>query len=388
MERTIPFGVIGMGSQGAVYAKLLNDSEGKHFRLAALSSRSEEKRETYAKLYPDVAYFVDWKEMVASGAVEAVIIATPHKNHPELATYCMEHGVHVLLDKPAGFHSLEVSRMNDCANAHSDVAFGMMFNQRTNAIYQRAKEVIATGEMGKLRRVLWTTTNWWRPDRYYSNSGWRGSWGGEGGGVMMNQAAHQLDLWQWICGMPQKLYAKVEFGAHRDIVVDNDVTIVADFGDGVTGTFITCANDPLGVDRLELTLDQGKIVIEGSGKTGSIHRLKMTESDMNSVMPMEQVVAFIQGKPLGDLCIVEELTCAEVWGQQHSILIENFAQHIVSGTPLLSPGVEGLNSLQLANAALLSAWAGEEVTFPLDEQRYLDALNQAITKEGKYDVMR
>lgn len=380
MKKMISFGVIGMGSQGTVYARLLEESAS--CQLVALSSRSEEKRGKFAALYPEVAYYTDWKQMIDGGVVDAVIIATPHKNHPELAMYCIQHGVHVLLDKPAGLHSGEVSDLNRCAEAHPEVAFGMMFNQRTNPIYQRARELVQSGELGNLRRALWTTTNWWRPDQYYDQSDWRGTWDGEGGGVLMNQAPHQLDIWQWICGMPQSLYASARFGAYRKITVDNDVSIIAEYENGATGTFITCAHDPLGVDRLELTLDGGKILIEGGGKTGKIYRLNHSEQEMNVSMPMEQVTAFIQGKPLPPLYTVEALSCAEGWGQQHATMIENFVQHILSGSPLLAPGIEGICSLQLANAALMSGWTGEKISFPLDEEDYLERLNQKIALEG------
>lgn len=391
MADKIRFGIIGMGSQGCVYAKLLwgdgaafGAKAPEHGVLSALSSRDEGKRTGFAELYPNVPYFTDWKEMVDSGTVDAVIIATPHKNHPEITMYCIEHGIHVLADKPAGLHVKEVAEMNRCSAAHPEVAFGMIFNQRTNPLYQKAKDIVDSGELGKVRRIQWTSTNWWRPDRYYSQSTWRGSWGGEGGGILMNQTPHQLDLWQWICGMPKSLYAHVEFGLHREIAVDNDVTLVADYGDGVTGVFIACAHDIVGLDRLEISLDGGKIIVADNGKRGEIHRLEAFEGELNQSMDMGRVKDFIQGKPLDGLYTIEELSCTEGWGLQHATTMENFALHILEGTPLLAKGVDGINSLSLANGALMSSWTGEKVTFPIDETAYLALLNEQVEKEGLF----
>ncbi|WP_317855829.1 Gfo/Idh/MocA family oxidoreductase [Chakrabartyella piscis] len=394
MADKIRFGVIGMGFQGSLYAKLLwgdgavfGAKAPEHGVLAALSSRDEKKRAGFAELYPNVPFFTDWKEMVTSGTVDAVIIATPHKNHPELTMYCLEHGIHVLLDKPAGLHVKEVAAMNRCSAAHPDVTFGMIFNQRTNPLYQRAKDIVSSGELGKVRRIHWTSTNWWRPDRYYDQSAWRGTWGGEGGGILMNQTPHQLDLWQWICGMPKSLYANVEFGLHREISVDNDVTLVAEYGDGVTGVYIACAHDIVGLDRLEISFDGGKVVITENGKKGEIYRLEATEMELNQSMEMDRVKDFIQGKPLVGLYTVEELSCSEGFGLQHTLTMENFALHILEGTPLLIPGVEGINSLELANGALLSSWTGQKVSLPIDEDVYLEQLNKQIKNEGLFDIL-
>jgi len=148
-----------------------------------------------------------------------------------------------------------------CAKAHPEVSFGIMFNQRTNKLYQKIKEIVASGELGEIRRSQWMINSWWRPDSYYQQSAWRATWGGEGGGVLVNQAPHQLDLWQWICGIPVKVFSKNINGCHRNIGVENDVTMLVEFANGATGTFTTCTHDAIGTDRLEIDLDGGRSLL-------------------------------------------------------------------------------------------------------------------------------
>ena len=247
MEK-VRFGLIGIGAQGGAYAGFLTGQGGfpgmpapqcpPHCALGALCDIDPEKEKMCREKYPDVPFFKDWKEMVASGTVDAVITTVPHYLHHEIAIYCLEHGMNVLVEKPAGVRAKDVMAMNKCAEEHPDVAFGIMFNQRTNKLYQKIKEIVASGELGEIRRSNWIINTWWRPDSYYQQSEWRATWGGEGGGVLVNQAPHQLDLWQWICGIPTKVTSKNINGSHRKIDVENDVTIVTEYANGATGSFI------------------------------------------------------------------------------------------------------------------------------------------------------
>lgn len=397
MEKKVRFGLIGIGAQGGAYAGFLTGKGGfpgmpapecpPHCALGALCDIDPAKEEMCKEKYPDVPFYKDWKEMVASGDVDAVITTVPHYLHTEIAIYCLEHGMPVLGEKPAGVYSKEVRAMNDCAAAHPDVAFGIMFNQRTNKLYQRIKDIIASGELGEIRRTSWIINSWWRPDSYYKQSDWRATWGGEGGGVLVNQAPHQLDLWQWMCGVPTKVMSKVLYGCHRDIVVDNDVTIICEYPNGATGTFITCTHDPIGTDRLEIDCDGGKIVVENS-KKATVYRLKKDENEMNATMSMMDVARLTMGNSSGanDMFDVEEFENVDGWGYQHTTVMENFAMHILEGTPLLAPGAEGINGVNLANAILLSSWLGKEVENPVDPDLYLEELNKRIKEEGKFQT--
>ncbi len=392
--KKVRYGLIGIGAQGGAYAAFLTGKASgfpgmpavecpENCTLGALCDIDPKKEEFCKTAYADYPFFTDWKDMVASGTVDAVITTVPHYLHTEMAIYCLEKGMPVLVEKPAGVYAKSVREMNECAANHPDVAFGIMFNQRTNTLYQKIKEIVASGELGEIRRSNWIINTWWRPDSYYRQSDWRATWGGEGGGVLVNQAPHQLDLWQWICGVPSKVYSKIIYGAHRDIVVDNDVTIVTEYPNGATGTFVTCTHDPIGTDRLEIDCDNGKIVVEGSRKA-TVYRLAKSEKEMNETMSMMDLMKLTMGNAAGGLYTVEEFEYPDRWGVQHTEVMVNFAAHILDKTPLLAPGADGINGVNLANATLLSSWLGKEVSNPVDEDLYLEELNKRIKEEGKF----
>ena len=391
--KQVRIGIVGVGSQGTHYASFLtgNTKPGsplcpprpQHAVLGALCDIDEHRAAFCREEYPDIPFFSDWKEMALSGKVDAVVTTVPHYLHPEIAIFCLEHGVHVLGEKPAGVYAKSVREMNECAARHPELTFGVMFMQRTNRLYQRIKQIVDSGEMGSIRRSMWIINTWWRPDIYYKQSAWRATWGGEGGGVLVNQAPHQLDLWQWICGMPVKMTAKIGFGRFRDIAVDNDVTVLAEYANGATGTFITCTHDACGTDRFEIDLDGGKIVVE-DGRKATVYRLSQPESVLNRDVGMEEFGKIVSGNASGGLYTTETFENVDGWGVQHTTVIENFARHIVDGTPLFAPGAEGINGVNLANAALLSAWLGKEVEVPVDEDLYLKELNKRIEQEGLF----
>ena len=401
MEKKIRYGLIGIGAQGGAYISILTGKAAlpgmpaaevpPHCALGALCDIDPEKENMCKEKYPDIPFYKDWKEMVASGDVDAVITTVPHYLHHEIAIYCLEHGMNVLVEKPAGVRAKDVMAMNECAAAHPEVSFGIMFNQRTNKLYQKVKEIVASGEMGEIRRTQWIINSWWRPDSYYQQSEWRATWGGEGGGVLVNQAPHQLDLWQWICGVPVKVYSKNINGCHRDIVVENDVTMMVEFENGAIGTFITCTHDANGTDRLEIDLDGGKIVVDNS-KTATVYRYvyegkPATEDVLNDNMDMMKVAMLTMSNSSdGGLFEVETFENVDGWGIQHATVMENFALHCLTGSPLLAPGSEGINGVNLANSSQLSAWTGREVPNPCDSEQYAAELNKRIAGEGKFPI--
>lgn len=390
----VKLGIIGFGMQGQFYANLLTGRppfpgmpssgiEPEAIELGALCDIAPTAKAKCTEQFPDTLFFESWQEMVTSGQVDAVVITLPHYMHPEIAIFALDHGVHTLVEKPAGVYSKQVREMNEFAATKPALTYAMMFNQRTSTLYQRLKEIISSGELGNIRRTNWIINSWWRPQGYYDQSAWRATWGGEGGGVLVNQAPHQLDLWQWLCGMPKSINAKIVYGAHRDIAVDNDVTAVADYGNGATGVFVTCTHDPIGTDRLEINLDGGKIVVENS-KVATVSRLKKSEEVMNATMSMMQVGRLMMSGKHDELFTTETIEETGGWGTQHLTVLENFARNILDGTPLIAPGADGINGVALANAMLLSSWLGKEVELPLDEELYLAELNKRIAAEGKF----
>lgn len=379
------FGIIGFGIQGKTYCDLLTGqglaAAPEHGNLTAVSTSDPEKAAQITARYPGVTVFQNWQDLVKSGVCDAVIPTVPHYFHPEISIYAIEHGVSVLSEKPLGVRASQVRKMVACAQAHPEVSFGVFFNQRANKLYRKVKEIVSSGELGQIRRSNWIINSWWRPDSYYRQSAWRGTWSGEGGGVLVNQAPHQLDLWLWICGVPCEVMSMNLNGAHRDIFVENDVTLVTRYENGATGCFITCTHDPIGTDRLEIDLSKGKIVVEDSRKA-TIYRLSRSEEEMNGQMSMQEVAALMQGSGSGSkLYTVESFESTDPWGCQHSAVLENFALHRLTGAPLLAPGEEGLLSVQLANASQLSSWLGVRLPFPCNEEDFNRELDKRIAEE-------
>ena len=391
--KKLRYGIIGFGTQGKTYCDILTGQPmapgfpmagiPEHGCLTAVSTSDPQKAEGIRQRYPGVLVFTDWKELIRSGTCDAVIPTVPHYFHHEIAIYAMEQGISVLSEKPLGVRASQVRQMVDCAQNHPEAAFGVFFNQRANKLYQKVKKLVSSGELGQIRRSNWIINTWWRPDSYYRQSPWRGTWAGEGGGVLVNQAPHQLDLWLWICGVPCEVMSLNLCGAHRDIAVENDVTLVTRYKNGSTGCFITCTHDPIGTDRLEIDLSKGKIVVENS-KTATIYRLNQSEEEMNASLSMQEAAMLTRSNGAGGgLYTVEAFESSDLWGCQHSMVIENFALHCLEGTPLLAPGAEGLLSVQLANASQLSAWQKHAVSFPCDEAAFNRELDQRIAAEGR-----
>lgn len=382
----VRLGIIGYGQQGGFYGSLIKEGQVNGMVLGAVAEIDENVDEKIRGDFPDATIYRDYKEMIDSGDVDAIITTVPHYLHPEMATYALNKGIHVLNEKPAGVYTKHVKELNELAASKDDVTYAIMFNQRNNPLYQKIKEIVDNGDIGDIRRTNWVITTWWRPQAYYDMSEWRATWGGEGGGVLVNQAPHQLDLIQWIAGVPESVYGNVKYGYQRDIAVEDEVTAVFDYGNGATGVFVTATHDIIGTDRLEILGDNGKIVVENSN-TVTVYRMKKSENELNKEMDFEGVKDLFMGKlDTGDLWEVETFEAADQWGGQHAGVLENFAQHILTGEELLAPGTEGINGVRLANAIHLSDWTDQEVSLKdFDDDLYLEELNKRINEEGKFE---
>lgn len=382
-DKKVRLGIIGLGAEGGMYASLITEGKVPNIEIGAISDilpGKKAKADEYG-----VPFYEDYLAMIESADVDAIVTCVPHYLHPEMGIAALERGVHTLLEKPVGVYTKQAREVIEFAASKPELTFGVFFNQRTNPLYIDLKTLIASGELGALRHTSWIITNWWRPQGYYDQSDWRATWGGEGGGVLVNQAPHQLDLWQWLCGVPRSCFAKLAFGFRRDIAVEDEVNAIVDFGDGATGHFMTATHDLVGTDRLEILFDKGKIVVDNS-KTVTITRLKDAEQDLSKNMGMDDVRKLFMGQlDPGEYYEIETREYESVWGLQHATVMENFAAAILDGTPLIAPGPDGINGVRLANAMHLSAWTGEEVDMvEFDEQRYLDELNARIRAEGTF----
>ena len=380
--KKVRLGIIGVGAQGGLYAGFISEGKVKNMVVGALCDIDPSKKELCAKKYPDIPFYEDYIDMLESGTVDAIVTCVPHYLHPEMGIEALKRDIHALVENPAGVYTKQVRELNEFAATKPELTFGIVFNQRTNPLYQKVKEMIDQGEIGQIRRTNWIITTWWRPQGYYDQSEWRATWAGEGGGVLVNQAPHQLDLWQWICGMPKKVYSNVKYGYQRDITVEDEVTAMVDYGNGATGVFITCTHDIVGSDRFEILGDKGKIVVEDSKKI-TVKRLHESESELSKSMSWADVTKIFMGGDLGEIYDEEVLEFSSVWGAQHIAVMENFAANIIDGTPLLAPGSDGIYGVALANAIHLSSWLGKEVELPLDEELFLVELNKRIEEEEK-----
>ncbi|MBO1268095.1 Gfo/Idh/MocA family protein [Arthrobacter cavernae] len=384
MSTKVRLGIIGLGQQGGMYAKFIKDGLVPNMEIGALCDHDPAKKERFESEYPGVPFYDDYIAMLDSGDVDAIVTCVPHFLHPEMGIETLKRNIHALVEKPAGVYTKQVKELNEFAASKPELSFGIMFNQRNNPLYKKLKEIVDNGEIGAIRRTNWIITNWWRPQGYYNSSEWRATWGGEGGGVLVNQAPHQLDLWQWICGVPQSVYSKVAYGFRRDIAVEDEVTAVVDYGNGATGVFVTATHDLVGTDRFEILGDQGKIVVEGS-KTATVTRLHKPERELSDAMDMGDVMKLFTGQlNPAEYYTTEVIEFESAWGAQHAGVLENFAANILDGTPLLAPGSDGINGVRLANAIHLSSWTGKEVSLDFDEEEYMRELNKRIAEEGKF----
>lgn len=383
-DKKLKFGIIGYGNEGTSYGRFISEGKVPNIDLVAICDINEGKLEKAKSIFPDIETFTDYKEMIDSGLVEGIVLTVPHYLHPEMAIYGLEHGINVLNEKPAGVYTKQVKELNEVAKK-SDKAYALFFNQRTNPLYIKLKKLLDSKELGEIRRATWIITTWWRPDAYYQQSDWRATWGGEGGGVLVNQAPHQLDLIQWLIGVPDRVYSRTQYGYQRKIDVEDQVHFIMEYENGATGVFITGTNEIIGTDRLEIVCDGGKIVVEDSNRA-TIYRLDKTENEINNSMTVEDVknLFSMNLKAFYDTEVIEEHT--SVWGQQHCVILNNFAAHILEGEELIADGKEGINGVRLANAVHLSSWLDKPVSVKdFDDKKYIELLNERIRKEGKYE---
>lgn len=372
----IRFGIIGMGNMGTAHAKNFLNGDIRELRITAVADIVPEKLEWSEKNLPWAKRYNTATELMESGEVDAVIICVPHYFHPPLVIEALKNGLHVVSEKPAGVYTKQVREMNEFA-AKQDKTFAMMFNQRTNCVYRKIKEIIDSKEYGDIRRVNWIITDWYRTQAYYNSGGWRATWVGEGGGVLLNQSPHQLDLWQWLCGMPSKIRAFCHEGKWHDIEVEDDVTIYAEYPNGATGVFITTTGDYPGSNRLEITMDKAKLVCE-NGKKIMLYELAESLPD--------NIANCTEGFTNIDVKEIEVET--DGINDQHTGVLNAFADHILYGTPLIANGDEGIRGLMISNAAHYSSWTGETVELPIDEEKYYELLMKKVAgSKAKDDVV-
>ena len=383
--KKVRLGIIGCGNIGSQhYSNVLNGkcpeidvvaiADLNPDRLKWAKNICQKYREQKPEI-PEVILFSNASEMLSSGRIDAVLISVPHYDHPKYAIEAFKNGVHVMCEKPAGVYTLQVKEMIAEADKHPELKFGMMFNQRTNCLYRKMKEIIDSGELGKLKRSTWIITNWYRPQAYYDSGEWRATWAGEGGGVLLNQCPHNLDLWQWLCGMPVKVYAKMKFGQYHDIEVEDDVVATVEYEHGAMGSFITTTADTPGTNRLEIVFDGGSLICEKN------------QLILNKLCTPESVFTLENTSPYASPACKSDVIETDGANPQHAGVLNAFAAAILRGEPLVADGREGLRGLTLSNAMHLSAWLGREVDIPFDEALFKSLLEERVkTSKRKENV--
>ena len=360
----VRLGIIGVGNMGSGHAANILAGKCPEIELTAVADRREARRQWAKDTLPEgTAIFEEGSDLIQSGLCDAVHICTPHYQHPTLAMEAFAAGLHVMCEKPAGVYTKAVREMNEAAEKSGKV-FAMMFNQRTNCVYRKMHEMVHSGQLGELKRVNWIITDWYRTQIYYDSGDWRATWEGEGGGVLLNQCPHQLDLLQWICGLPKTVQAFCQEGKWHDIEVEDDVTAYLQFENGATGVFVTTTGDAPGTNRFEVTGTLGKLVCEND----KLIFWKLAQDEREFCRTATEGFAQPQCQQ------VEVETDGE--NLQHVGVLNAFAGTILHGTPVVAEGTEGLGGLTLSNAMHLSSWLGRAVDIPFDEELFLSELNK------------
>jgi predicted dehydrogenase len=356
---SVRLGIIGMGNMGSGHAEKIVSGKINRCELTAVCDPSLEK----LNRYPNAKGFTRSDELIRSGAVDAVLIATPHYDHTTIGIDALERGLHVLVEKPISVHKADCERLI-AAHQNSQQVFAAMFNQRTDPYYLKVQDLIRSGALGRIRRINWIITNWFRTEAYYRLGSWRATWAGEGGGVLLNQCPHNLDLFQWFFGMPKRVHGFCGIGRYHDIEVEDDVTAYFEYADGATAVFITSTGEAPGTNRLEVAAENGKLVLEGDVLVFVRNETPMTEFSRAAT------------KAFATPPTTESRFTFPDHGGQHVAVLQNFVDAILDGASLIAPAAEGIHSVELANAILFSSARNQPVDLPLDAASYEQHLRE------------
>jgi predicted dehydrogenase len=368
-DRTLRLGVIGIGNMGATHVQNVIDRKITRCAVTAITDFNPER----CQRFTGIAAFPNAKELIHSGLVDAVLIATPHFDHTTVGCEALGKGLHVLVEKPLSVHKADCERLIAAYERRPDKAqvFAAMFNQRTDPHYAKVRELIRNGELGEVRRVNWIVTDWFRSEAYYASGGWRATWKGEGGGVLINQCPHNLDLLQWLFGMPTSVRAFCHFGKWHDIETEDAVTAYLEFPNGATGVFITTTGEAPGTNRLEIAAERGRLVIENGRITWTRNVVPMSEYSRTTSESFGRPETWNIEIPVGGA------------GGQHTAVVQNFVDAVLDGKALIAPAVEGIHSVELANTFIYSSLTGQTVTLPLDATAF-ERMLQKLTAESRY----
>lgn len=354
----VRLGIVGLGNIARQHINNVNSGAVPGCVLTAVCARSTDQQGEL----PGVQYFASHQELITSGLCDAVLVATPTFSHLEIGLAVLDAGLHLMMEKPIGLSTREGEQL--LARQATEQVFALMLNQRADPLFEAMRDCIAQGELGEITRTHWTMTHWFRPEVYFQVSEWRATWVGEGGGLLVNQCIHNLDIFQWLTGMPSALRGFCRFGRYHDIEVEDEVTAYLQYASGASGVFVGSTGEAPGVNRLDIVGDRGSLCFDGE-RLLLTRNTPATSQYSRETRDMFGMPAFEASDITPDRSI-----------NQHARVLANFVAAILEGEALIAPAAEGLNSLALANAMLLSTWESREVGLPLDSQVYQAALQQ------------
>jgi len=365
-------GLIGLGNIGQLHADYLQAGEVEGCELLAVADRSEALLEPFS----DLDTYTDAYALIESADIDAVLVAAPSFLHRPLGEAALERGLHLLMEKPLATHKADGQRMLDACGPEQ--VFGLMMNLRANPVFRRVKAIMDAGEIGEIQRINWVMTDWFRPEVYFQTSEWRATWRGEGGGVLMNQCPHNIDIMYWLCGMPARVRAYCNFGKYHDIEVEDEVTAYWEYPNGATGSLIASTGEASGLNRLEIAGDKGFIVLQ----KGKLTVTRYSESTVKFNTATDEMFGMPEAR-------TEEFARGEdVDANPHPIITQNFVRGITEGEKLIAPAKDGLKFLDLAGAMLYSTWNNAMVELPLDAEAVEEQLRDRISRSKPRKVLK
>jgi predicted dehydrogenase len=361
-KKPVRLGIVGIGSMGSHHARLISQKKIPNCTLTGICDSDSSR----LKPFPHLPHFSDPRQLIHSGQIDALLICTPHYSHTSLGIQALQAGLHVLVEKPISVHKADCQRLL-AAHRNKKQIFAAMFNQRTDPAYQKIRQLVQEGKLGRIQRIQWTITNWFRSQAYYDSGGWRATWAGEGGGVLLNQCVHNIDLFQWIFGLPHQIRATCKIGHHHQIEVEDEVTAFFEYKNGCSAVLTTSTGEAPGTNRLEIAADCGRLTLEN----GTLTFLK---NKIPTSVHLRTTKEGYQTPP-----VIEKKITFKNKGEQHRGILKNFTNAILHGEKLLAPAQDGIHSVELINAMLLSSFTDKTITLPLSSSRYATFLKKLIS---------
>jgi predicted dehydrogenase len=376
MSTRVKIALVGLGNIGAgAYAPILKESDS--VEVVGVCDLVKQKADTWASALHTTAYY-DHRDLLdkSSSGLEAIIVAVPHYDHVPISIDAFQRGVHVLCEKPLAAHVNDARKIvfawEKAKEKRPRIVFGIAFQQRALPRHRKLKEILQGGELGRLLRVTWINTAWFRSQAYYDSGDWRATWAGEGGGILTNQCPHDLDLYQWLFGMPSRISGHAHIGKYHDIEVEDEVTAYFEHDNGMVGHFIVNTAESPGTNRMEIVGENGTLVMEKGTLALTRNSVSILKFCRETNEPFGKVDTSFSEIPVDDTQL-----------QGHPLVVRQFVQAIHGTGELVVHGVEGLNGLSMANAIMLSSFNGRPLDMPLNADEYEQKLKE-LARTSRY----